>query len=222
MGLPRGLRPGPEKRAGRPSILSCVVDLANVLTLLGLMCSGAAILSALRGSFHLAGVLLIGAYLADLLDGPVARRATARTSGMGRFGANLDSLADLIGCGVCPGIVLLAYSGGDPWLLGGSLTLLASAAMRLAYFNTYGLDDSGGYTGIPTDYVILFFAGLLLLEGRVPHAAYTSMLLTGALAAAAMMVAPIQVPKLGGRWYLYFPALAVAIASGHVMHMASG
>lgn len=203
-------------------MVSCLVDAANMLTLVGLGCSGAAILAAVSGSFHLAGLLMVGAYLADLFDGPIARWTKHRSLDLGSFGASLDSLADLVGCGVTPGVVLLVYARAEPWwVVAAAAALLGAAAVRLAYFDTHGLDESGRYVGVPTDFVILFFAGLLLLEGWVGAATYTGVLATTAAAAAVLMVSPVRVPRLTGVWYFCLPAIALVIAIGHLVKMAS-
>lgn len=212
---------GVEERATRPAIISCLADAANMLTLAGLSCSGAAIFAALRGSFHLAGLFMLGAYLADLFDGPIARATKHRSEKLKGFGASLDSLADLVGCGVAPSVVLLVYAGSDPWIVGAAAALLGSTAVRLAYFDNYGLDESGRYTGIPTDFVILFFSALLLLEGSVPASTYAGLLTVTAVGAAILMVSAVRVPKLAGRWYIGLPVVALAVAIGHCVRLTS-
>ena len=97
---------------------------------------------------------IIASCLCDMVDGRIARALGVQS----RFGAELDSLADVIAFGVAP--AMLAYhtalgSGGrdlvDPWLLA-SFWFVACSALRLARFNT-GLDegDNGSeFQGIPT------------------------------------------------------------------------
>jgi len=98
---------------------------------------------------------VIAACLCDMVDGRLARALGAQS----RFGAELDSLADVTAFGVAP--ALLAYHwalAGSPgtWQLGpwffASFFFAACAALRLARFNTaLDRDDRGDeFQGIPT------------------------------------------------------------------------
>src|SRR6201996_4544982 len=78
----------------------------STLTLLGL-CSGAtAIRFALARDWHDAVAAIVFAMIFDMLDGRAARMLGADT----RFGAQLDSLADLVSFGVAPGIVMYTWT----------------------------------------------------------------------------------------------------------------
>ena len=95
---------------------------------------------------------LIGACLCDMADGRVARLAGARSA----FGAELDSLADIVSFGLAPAWLVYRWSlaptptdGFDPWLLV-AFAFVAAGAIRLARFNTT-LDTSTGdeFEGLP-------------------------------------------------------------------------
>ena len=78
----------------------------STLTLLGL-CSGAtAIRFALVADWHTAVTCVVFAMIFDVLDGRAARMLGADT----RFGAQLDSLADLVSFGVAPGVIMYTWS----------------------------------------------------------------------------------------------------------------
>ncbi len=78
----------------------------STLTLLGL-CSGATgIRFALQGDWTDAVAAVVFAMIFDMLDGRAARMLGADT----RFGAQLDSLADLVSFGMAPGIIMYSWS----------------------------------------------------------------------------------------------------------------
>jgi phosphatidylserine synthase len=204
----------------RKSILGHFVDAANLLTLTGLACSTAAIAFALNAQHAAAGICLVMAFVFDVIDGPVAHRAHNRTDDDRAFGANLDSLADMVAAGVALGLVLLSYGEFGAAYVPGALALSIAAAMRLSYFNVHGLDArSASYTGLPTDLVIIAFAAVMLLDGPLPRETFQVLLYGAAVFLAALMVSPLQIPKLTGRWYYALTALALVVAAAHGAHL---
>jgi CDP-diacylglycerol--serine O-phosphatidyltransferase len=125
----------------------------NLITLLSICAGMTGIRMAFEGRFELAVSLVLGAALLDGIDGRVARYL----KGQSRFGAEMDSLADIVNFGVAPGLVLYAYMLHDAGSLGWIAALLYSSAcaLRLARFNTM-LDDphrpkwhSAFFVGVP-------------------------------------------------------------------------
>ncbi len=109
-----------------------VVILPSGLTLANLFCGIFAIVSATRGQFDFAGLLIVLGGVADALDGRVAR-ATGSGS---RFGSELDSLVDLITFGVAPAMIMyfaVLNREGWEWLI--VFLYVTCAAIRLARFN---------------------------------------------------------------------------------------
>ena len=126
----------------------------STLTLMGL-CSGAtAIRFALLADWHTAVTCVVFAMIFDVLDGRAARMLGADT----RFGAQLDSLADLVSFGVAPGVIMYTWSlsriGTPGWIA--ALIFCACSAIRLARFNVQSVRDEGAsksnpfFTGLPT------------------------------------------------------------------------
>jgi CDP-diacylglycerol--serine O-phosphatidyltransferase len=109
-----------------------VVVLPSGLTLANLFCGIFAIVSAARGQFDFAGLLIVLGGVADALDGRVAR-ATGSGS---RFGSELDSLVDIITFGVAPALIMyfaVLNREGWEWLI--AFLYVTCAAIRLARFN---------------------------------------------------------------------------------------
>jgi CDP-diacylglycerol--serine O-phosphatidyltransferase len=126
----------------------------STLTLMGL-CSGAtAIRFALLAEWKTAVACVVLAMIFDMLDGRAARMLGADT----RFGAQLDSLADLVSFGVAPGVIMYTWSlermGAAGWVA--ALIFCACSAIRLARFNVQSARDEGAsksnpyFTGLPT------------------------------------------------------------------------
>jgi CDP-diacylglycerol--serine O-phosphatidyltransferase len=106
----------------------------NVLTLFSL-CSGlSAMRFALMERWEAAVAFIVVAAIFDVLDGRVARMLNITS----KFGAELDSLSDMISFGVAPAMTLYLWAlrGGDEvgWLA--VLAYVICAALRLARFNT--------------------------------------------------------------------------------------
>ncbi len=198
-----------------------MVDAANLLTLCGLASSVVAILLAQRAEYAGAAIALVAAFVFDVVDGPVAARAKGRDRDQSAFGANLDSLADMVSAGVALGVVVLSYGHFRVAYLPFAVALAAAAALRLSYFNVHGLDpDSGTYTGLPTDLAILGFVTLMLLDGPLGAPTFRVVLSVGAVVLAGLMVSSLPIPKLTGRSYVAVILAGLALAALHAARVA--
>ena len=110
----------------------------NALTLLALCAGITAMRYALDGAWERAVIAVLVAAVLDGLDGRIARALKATS----RFGAELDSLSDIVCFGVAPAVVIYLWSLHDAGGLGWALSLLFAVccALRLARFNI-GLDE---------------------------------------------------------------------------------
>jgi CDP-diacylglycerol--serine O-phosphatidyltransferase len=108
------------------------------------------------GNLELAGWMIVWCGLLDVMDGLAARMLKATSE----FGAEFDSMADLVSFGVAPGMLVLEVGleyGGFELFSGAFWVLLTSVgvfvlcgAMRLARFNlTSDQPPTGWFTGIP-------------------------------------------------------------------------
>jgi len=132
---------GKERRRG-------IYILPNIFTSLNLFFGFYGIISAIRGKFEMAAVLIIIAVVFDILDGKIAR-ATRTTS---KFGMEYDSLADLVSFGMAPCLMMYLWAlqplGRMGWLAAFLYTVCG--ALRLARFNTQsGKVSSDYFTGLP-------------------------------------------------------------------------
>jgi CDP-diacylglycerol--serine O-phosphatidyltransferase len=113
----------------------------------------------------LGGWLIFMAMIFDALDGHVARLARTTSD----FGAQLDSLCDLVSFGVAPGFLLVkmcptfTYSHDKVWIIAASFA--ACAALRLARFNVEASadDDHMHFSGLPSPAAAASIAGFAIL-----------------------------------------------------------
>ncbi|MEH6493295.1 CDP-diacylglycerol--serine O-phosphatidyltransferase [Halopseudomonas sp.] len=123
--------------------------LPNLFTTAALFSGFYAIVSAMDGNFAHAAVAVFVAMVLDGLDGRVARLTNTQSA----FGAEYDSLSDMVAFGVAPAVVVFSWAltdmGKVGWLF--AFIYVAGAALRLARFNTHIGDDDGRYfTGLPS------------------------------------------------------------------------
>ena len=127
-----------------------VVVMPSAFTLGNLFFGFWAIVSAFNGNFRWAGWFIVFAGILDMLDGRVARLSGTGT----RFGAELDSLVDVISFGVAPALLMyfldFSNAGRFAWIL--CYIYVVAVALRLARFNVLsaGKPASGWFTGLPS------------------------------------------------------------------------
>jgi CDP-diacylglycerol--serine O-phosphatidyltransferase len=125
----------------------------NAVTALALCVGLSSVRFAYMDNWVLAAAAIVLAGILDGLDGRIARLLNAQS----RFGAELDSLSDVIAFGVSPALVMFfwstQYMPQFGWVL--ALTMAVGCALRLARFNAL-IDDedqphksAGFLTGIP-------------------------------------------------------------------------
>jgi CDP-diacylglycerol--serine O-phosphatidyltransferase len=120
--------PRPRARGMRRAI----VILPSAFTSGNLFFGVWSIVESTRSNFELAAWFIVAAAVLDLLDGRVARMSRTGSA----FGAELDSLVDVVSFGVAPVLLLYfwRFRGGEwAWVL--TFIYVLAAALRLARFN---------------------------------------------------------------------------------------
>jgi CDP-diacylglycerol--serine O-phosphatidyltransferase len=121
--------------------------LPNLFTTGGLFAGFYAIIAAFRGDFESAAIAIFVAGVFDGLDGRIARL----TNTSSKFGAEYDSLADMVSFGVAPALVMFSWGLDGLGKFGWSAAFIyvACAALRLARFNTQiDTADKNFFTGL--------------------------------------------------------------------------
>ena len=168
--------------------------LPNLITTGALFSGFFAIVAAMNGRYETGAVAIFVAGLLDTADGRVARLTRTESE----FGAQYDSLSDLVAFGVAPALVVFAWSLQSLGQLGwvAAFVYVACAALRLARFNMH--HDNAVFTGLasPAAAGILAFSVWALTEatptapGPEGVGAFALALLT--LSVGLLMVAPIE------------------------------
>ena len=128
----------------------------NSFTAMSLLLGVGSIVTSQLGDLELAGWMIVWCGLLDVLDGLAARLLKATSD----FGAEFDSMADLVAFGVAPGVLVLnagmevggvKMESGAFWVLLVSVAVFVLAgAMRLARFNlNTGKPATGWFAGLP-------------------------------------------------------------------------
>lgn len=177
--------------------------LPNALTLVGLCCGATAIRFALLGNWEAAVIAIVCAAIFDMLDGRLARLFGADSA----FGAQLDSLADLVSFGIAPSVVVYTWTlnqgGGAGWAA--VLIFCACCAIRLARFNieaTADHDDDAPtpahpyFTGMPTPAAACLILLPLLLSFQSGLGYFRDPLISGGMIALTSALMVSRVPTL--------------------------
>lgn len=170
-----------------PSRRKGIYLLPNLFTTSGLFAGFYAIVAAMKGNFEAAAIAVFIAMVMDGIDGRVARLTNTQSA----FGAEYDSLADVVSFGIAPSLVVYSWGlmslGKMGWLV--AFFYAAATALRLARFNARLHDeevDKSYFQGLPSpsaaglvasmvwvayDYTLsgkllwIFAAGVTLLAG---------------------------------------------------------
>jgi CDP-diacylglycerol---serine O-phosphatidyltransferase len=137
------------RRFPRPSMRRVVIIVPSLFTLFNLFFGVWSMVLASRGEFYRAGWYIFFAGVLDTLDGRVARLSKTGT----RFGAELDSLVDIVSFGVAPAFLIyqleFASAGQAEWIF--CYFYVMAAALRLARFNvTQAGRAKHSFIGLPS------------------------------------------------------------------------
>ncbi|UGQ44786.1 CDP-diacylglycerol--serine O-phosphatidyltransferase [Massilia endophytica] len=136
--------------------------LPNAFTTGALFCGFYAIVMAMNQRFEHAAWAIFVAMLLDGLDGRVARLTNTQSE----FGAQYDSLSDMVSFGAAPALVIYEWSlrglGKLGWIA--AFVYCAGAALRLARFNTnIQVVDKRYFQGMPSPSAAALVAGFVLM-----------------------------------------------------------
>ena len=129
---------GPRRGGPRLREIPLRMVLPNLITVMAICAGLSGVRLAFEQRFEIAVMMVLLAALLDGVDGRVARMLKASSN----FGAQMDSLADIVNFGVAPALVLYAFmldqAGAFGWIA--ALIYAIACCLRLARFNVM-LDD---------------------------------------------------------------------------------
>jgi CDP-diacylglycerol--serine O-phosphatidyltransferase len=158
--------------------------LPNLITTMNMFSGFLAIIQAIKGDYVFSAYAIVAAAVFDQLDGRVARL----THSMSKFGAEYDSLCDLVSFGVAPSVMLYLWAlqplGRIGWLI--SFLFTACGALRLARFNVQAnIVEKSYFQGLPVPMAAGIVASAVLAYsdlGWDPQASWGLLAMTGLLA----------------------------------------
>lgn len=134
--------------------------LPNLFTTGALFAGFYAIVQAMNGKFEIAAVAIFIAMVLDGLDGRVARMTHTQSE----FGAEYDSLSDMVSFGVAPALVVYEWALKDmgKWGWFAAFIYCCATALRLARFNTnIDVVDKRYFQGLPSPAAAALVAGFV-------------------------------------------------------------
>lgn len=187
------------------------IAVPSTVTLTGIWCGLLSIAWAPYRPYD-ACLALIGAALCDMIDGRVARLVGARS----KFGAELDSLADIVSFGLAPAWLAYHWSlapvtdrGFDPWLWM-AFAFVAGGAIRLARFGAK-LEGGGAtdeFEGMPIPVAAMLIVTLVMASHEVdlPQLREPMVMGTALGMCSVLMVSRLPLPS-----YKRFPSRTAQI-----------
>ncbi|WP_411360414.1 CDP-diacylglycerol--serine O-phosphatidyltransferase [Pseudidiomarina salilacus] len=139
--------------------------LPNLLTTAGLFSGFFAIVASMNNQFESAAIAIFVAMVFDGLDGRVARMTNTESD----FGAEYDSMADIVSFGMAPALVMYNWALSDlgkfGWLA--AFIFVAGGALRLARFNTnLGTSDKRYFQGLAIPSAAAIVSGLVWVGSK--------------------------------------------------------
>lgn len=139
--------------------------LPNLLTTAGLFSGFFAIVASMNGNFQHAAIAVFVAMVFDGLDGRVARLTNTQSE----FGAEYDSMADIVSFGMAPALVAYNWALHDLGKLGwlAAFIFVAGGALRLARFNAaHATTDHNFFQGLAIPSAAAIVAGMVWVGAR--------------------------------------------------------
>jgi len=219
------INPLARRRDDRPDrFRRGVYLLPSMMTVSNLLCGYASVVYSTRGDFDTAAVLIGIAMVVDTLDGFFARLTHSQSA----FGAELDSLADVVSFGVAPAILAFTWGlwplGRFGWAAG--FVYVTAAAVRLARFNIQGMaaTDKRYFAGLPSPAAAsvtastVFFYPWGLQDPRIAALALPMVLVPGFLMVSTIRFRSVKAMDVGWRRSPVFLLIGAIVIAAIVSH----
>ena len=137
--------------------------LPNIFTTASLFAGFYAIVQAMNGAFDHSAIAIFIALILDGLDGRVARLTNTESD----FGAEYDSLSDMVSFGAAPALVIYVWAlnplGKFGWII--AFIFCACAAFRLARFNVkLDIENKKYFSGLPSPAAATLLASFIWIS----------------------------------------------------------
>ncbi|WP_432454281.1 MULTISPECIES: CDP-diacylglycerol--serine O-phosphatidyltransferase [unclassified Agarivorans] len=149
-----------EHKVGEGARQKGIFLLPNLFTTAGLFSGFYAVVASMNGQFEAAAIAIFVAMIFDGVDGRVARLTNTESA----FGAEYDSMADMVSFGIAPALVAYNWALHDLGKIGwlAAFVYTVGAALRLARFNTQvGIADKRFFQGLASPAAAAVVAGMV-------------------------------------------------------------
>ena len=193
-------------------------NIANLITLFGVVSSVAACFNAMTGNIKMAIVMFLLAGLCDMFDGRVARSMRMRNRREKIFGVQIDTVCDMVSFGLTP--VVIGYALGMRGVADILVFMMFAVCggIRLAYFNTLAIDNPqlkmDYFVGVPIPFVCYVLPFLVLLMCFVPFSVMRIVFPICYFLIAVGYILCIRIPKISLRAGLITVAVEAACVIG--------
>jgi len=173
--------------------IKLIYILPNLFTALSVFFGMMSVIASSQGKFEKAFIYIILSFIADGLDGRVARL----TNTSSKFGLEFDSLADIVAFGVAPSMMLFFSIGTNYGKFGALATglFVVFGAIRLARFNvTTSQNDPTVFIGLPIPTAAAVLASVLMLNIKLNHSLDLIILLSSFIL-GILMVSNVRFPS---------------------------
>jgi len=173
--------------------IKLIYILPNLFTALSVFFGMMSVIASSQGKFEKAFIYIILSFIADGLDGRVARL----TNTSSKFGLEFDSLADIVAFGVAPSMMLFFSIGTNYGKFGALATglFVVFGAIRLARFNvTTSQNDPTVFIGLPIPTAAAVLASVLMLNIKLNHSLDLIILLASFIL-GILMVSNVRFPS---------------------------
>jgi len=221
-------------RVRQPEIRQAVADgeppiarmIPSGLTIIGLCCGATAMRFAWYGHYKGAVAAIVVAAIFDLLDGRAARLFGTDSA----FGAQLDSLADLVSFGIAPAMLVYMWTlnraGAAGWAA--VLAFCVCCALRLARFNTEAEAEGEErapvqyFTGVPTPAAACLILLPLLLSFEISQTLLQRPIASIGIMALTSLLMISRVPTVSLKGYRVPRAARGLVSALAIMLLISG
>ncbi|UFW51350.1 MULTISPECIES: CDP-alcohol phosphatidyltransferase family protein [Bradyrhizobium] len=202
-------------------MIAYLSDRANAVTAVGLLCSGAAMGLVVKGQYEAGVALGLWAIILDDVDGEIARRTKNRTMATKTIGKALDAFSDLLFGSVIPAIVVASFMEFPASAVFTAFVMLIGA-LRLAYFDCFGLDERGRSTGLPLSYALPILAAILLVDHTIAPLELGVVLPAFIVPLSLLHIAPFKIKASGSLVHVITIGVAATASAGLLMTSRAG
>lgn len=194
------------------SMLYFLKDPPNICTLAGLLCSSIGIYFSVTGKYNYALIGVLWSVLFDWADGMIARSLPNRSDYHRAIGMQLDTLIDIISFSVFPAVFLASYGKFKPFFLPGAFLIMCGGAVRLSYFNVFGMIDKNTYRGLALDNNVIILSFMFLFERLFSYQVFSLVIYIVMVLLLVLNLAPIRTYKFGGKWFYVLVAYTIIMS----------